>query len=288
MKIAISGSHGLIGSHLASAFLREGHEVLALGRDFSLAPEQLEGAHVLIHLSGASIASGRWTKQTKQKILSSRVDGTRMLVRILHRLQRPPGVFFCASASGYYGSSLDQEMIETSPCGRGFLADVCRQWEDAAVSASTDQRIRTIILRFSPVVSTRGGILQKMLPVFQQGFGGPLGAGNQRISWIALEEIPKIIHFLLDRADINGPINCSSPQPLSNAEFSRLLADVLRKPCLLRMPSVLIKMILGEMGEEVLLGGANVLPDRLLRSGYKFNETDLRNVLKRLLTPANP
>lgn len=278
MKIALSGSRGLIGSHLYAYYTGQGHHVIRLGRSFTSSAAELEGCDAVIHLAGVSIADKPWTNQTKEDILSSRIDGTRSLTSVLVNLKHPPKVFFCASATGYYGSSLTTSFTEDSLKGEGFLADVCARWEMAASLAKKNTAIRVINLRFSPVLSFKGGILKAMLPVFSLGLGGPLGSGSQRVSWIALNEIPAIIDFLIKHTDISGPVNCTSPNPVSNLEFSQALAAAFNKPCFIRVPRFVIQILFGEMGEALLLGGADVRPSRLMHAGYQFSLPQLADV----------
>ena len=282
MKIAISGSHGLVGSSLFSAFQSNGHNVIRLGRPGTNIDSGLENADAVIHLGGVNIASGRWTPKLKAEILESRTNGTRQLVSMLSRLRQPPKVFICASAIGYYGSSETTAFNEHSPKGQGFLADVCDAWEQEALAAE-HKGIRVVLLRFGPILSLHGGMLERMLPIFKLGLGSPIGKGAQMISWIALDEILPIITFILEKNLISGPVNCVAPAPVSNTEFSRILAKLLKRPCGFNVPEPMIRLALGEMGEEMLLRGAKVTPTRLIQEGYTFHEPDLTTVLRRLL-----
>lgn len=283
MKIAISGSHGLVGHHLRNIFANDHHHIVTLGRAGSWVASEIENCDLIIHLAGANISAGRWTKKIKNDIFSSRVEGTQQLVALMGTLKNPPPVFMCASAIGYYGHESSGPLTESSAPGKTFLADVCVHWEAAARSAALINNMRVITLRFAPILSTTGGMLKAMLPVFKAGLGGPIANGTQSVSWITLEEIPRIIYFLLAHPEISGPVNCSSPHPVSNLMFSQTLARLLKRPCCLPVPEIMVRLLFGEMGQELLLSGAKVLPAKLESAGYQFNEPHLNVAMDHLL-----
>lgn len=289
MKIVLTGATGLVGREVAEYFESRGHEILRMvrrkpvdGTEIYWDPllrqiesEKLEGCDVVIHLAGANIASRRWSLAYKDQILSSRVDGTKFLATALSILKKPPKVFICASAVGFYGNySSDKTLNESSPAGRDFLANVCVEWEKAAEPAIS-AAVRTVFLRLGMVVSKKGGALGKMLPVFRLGGGGKIGSGEQMMSWIALPEIPEIMNFVIQNKTFSGPVNAVSPHPVCNAEFTTILGKALRRPTILPLPAFVVKLLFGEMGETLLLGGARVMPDKLLKSGYVFKFPDL-------------
>ncbi|MBF0593658.1 MAG: TIGR01777 family protein [Candidatus Omnitrophica bacterium] len=301
MKIAISGSHGLIGRYLFDTLHQEHHQVFRLQRSKaasydesissiywdpltgSAAAERLEGCDVVIHLAGANIASKRWNASVKKDIFTSRVDATRALVQILLRLRPPPKLFICASAIGFYGAGSQVDVTETSSCGKGFLAELCSAWENSAALLSDKAGVRVVNLRFGPVLSLDGGILAQMLPVFRIGLGGPVGLGSQYINWISLREISSIINFICQHPEITGPVNCVSPGAVTNASFSLTLAGILRRTCFLPTPAWLVRLLFGEMADELILHSPRVLPSRLLDSGYVFQEPYLAEALTRML-----
>ena len=300
LKIAISGSTGMIGRILVDFLKSQGHGVTRVVRQYPAGHSQdsfvvwdigkrkidssgLEGHDVIIHLAGASIAGSRWTKFYKQTIYSSRIEGTRLLCEALVKLKHPPRLLLCASAVGYYGNHEPDVVIdETAEAGQDFLAKVCEDWEKAADSAATNN-IRVVFLRTGPVLSLEGGVLAKMLPIFKFGLGGIVGTGKQMFSWIALDEIPYIISHLIASEEIFGPVNCVSPHPVSNVEFTKILGKVIRRPTFVPLPSTAVKIMFGEMGDSLLLGGARVVPKRLLENGYQFHYPNLEATLEHLI-----
>ncbi len=297
MRIAISGSTGLIGSRLIEHFKTQGHYLTRIIRETTLynhgepiarwdikrgtiEAEKLEAHDCVIHLGGANISDKPWTEENKKVIYESRVDSTALLSQTLALLFRPPKVFFCASAVGFYGPQPGQVVLdESSPKGKGFLAQVCSQWEKATQAAQAG-RIRVVNLRFGMVLSGKGGALAKMIPVFDLGLGGRIGSGKQVISWIALEEIPNIISHIIAHDQISGPVNIVSPNPVTNAEFTKSLGSVMQRPTFFPLPAMIVKMMFGEMGEELLLNGARAMPKRLLDSQYTFAYPEIKSALK--------
>lgn len=295
MRIAITGSTGLVGTRLTNFFQEEGCRVFRLVRKpgqgggeavywqpetGEIDAEALEGMDVLIHLAGKSI-NGRWTKRRKEEILLSRTKGTRLIAETLAALKRPPKVFLSASGIGMTREDV-REVDESDSVGSGFLSDVIKEWEKSARPAEK-AGIRVVHLRFGLVLSPRGGALKQMLPAFKLGLGGRLGHGRQGVSWVALEEIPHVVRFLIDRKEVAGPVNVASPNPVSNAEFIRALGAALRRPTRIPMPAFVLKLMFGEMGEELLLKGNRAIPKKLLDAGYTFRYPDLESALKEML-----
>ncbi len=290
MRLVISGSHGLIGSALKNFFEKEGHEVYPLVRQTqvraasgiqwdnknqTIEKDKLENMDAVIHLAGASIAGARWTAAYKKEILESRVNGTKFLSKTLTQLRKPPRVFLTASAVGYYGYLRPAPRVdESSPKGQGFLAEVCEAWENAAQPAR-EAGLRVIHLRFGMVLAANGGALAKMLPVFKLGLGGIIGSGRQMISWIALDDIPPVVKHLIKEENISGSVNVVSPRPVSNKEFTKSLGQVLKRPTIFPLPEAAVKLLFGQMGEELLLGSNFVVPQKLFHSNYKFLYPDL-------------
>jgi uncharacterized protein (TIGR01777 family) len=295
VKVLVSGASGLVGRALVQSLRRQGHQVRCLRRGSAgggdvawdpevgaLDPGALEGLDGVVHLAGENIAAGRWTPTRKARILSSRVQGTGLLAQTLARLAQPPSVLVCASAVGYYGDRGGEELTEASPPGQGFLAQVCRAWEEAAAPARA-AGIRAAHLRFGMVLSARGGALSRMLLPFRLGLGGRMGSGKQWMSWICLEDAVRAILHLLEHPDLSGPFNAVSPHPCTNAEFARTLGKVLRRPALFPAPAWALRLALGEMAEELLLSSARALPVRLLESGFRFEHPELEKALRHLL-----
>jgi len=294
MKILISGSSGLIGSTAATALKSDGHNVVHLVRpgkppnpgDVQWDPMRatvdvaaLEGVEVVIHLSGAGIADGRWTEERKQLLRSSRIDTTRVLVDSLSRLKQKPRVLIVASAIGYYGNRGDEILTESSTTGTDFLALVCRDWE-AEASRAAARGIRTVMLRTGVVLSGKGGALPKMLPLFKLGLGGRLGSGQQWMSWIAIEDVVGIIRNAIANEQVSGPVNVVAPNPVRNEEFTRLLAAMLHRPAIFPAPAFMLRLAMGEMADALLLSSDRVKPERILAAGYKFRFEILEPALR--------
>jgi uncharacterized protein len=240
----------------------------------------LEEIDAVVHLAGQSIA-GLWTRSYKRRILESRVRGTSLLATSLAKLRQPPRVLVSASAIGYYGNRLASESLdETGSRGGGFLAEVVEQWESAAEPASR-AGIRVVHPRFGLVLSKEGGALKPVLPVFYVGLGGRLGSGKQIWSWVALDDVVGSILHLIDQS-LSGPVNVTAPNPVSNAEFTKVLGQVLHRPTWLAVPEFLLRLI-GGAAEELILFGARVVPRKLLESGYRFRYPQLRQALQAVL-----
>lgn len=298
MKILVSGSTGTVGTHLISHLPSLYHDVWRLVRSPVDGENQifwdpktyavgdtgpLEGFDAVVHLCGESIVGGRWTEKKKKSISESRVESTRRLVSLLSGLSRPPRTFICASAVGYYGDRTDRRLTERSSAGLGFLPELCVRWEREA-SAAADFGARVVNLRIGIVLSPKGGMLGSVLPVFRLGLGGVIGNGGQYISWISVEDLSRIIVFLLGRGEISGPVNAVSPDPVTNREFTKTLAGALRRPAPLPLPEFVVRLVFGEMGVEAMLSSARVFPEKLLSSGFRFHHEKLGKALGDMLS----
>ena len=295
MKILVAGSSGLIGTALCSRLEREGHEVVRLVRRApaqgelrwdpeagELEQEALEGIDGVVHLGGRSIVAERWTASVKAQLRQSRVQTTQLLAARLARLAAPPRVLVCASAVGIYGHRRDEELDEESDTGGGFLAELGRAWEGASAVAS-EAGIRVVQARLGIVLSRRGGALAKMLLPFRLGIGGKIGDGRQYVSWISLEDAVAALIYAVENDALRGPVNLTAPQPVTNAELTRTLGRVLRRPTLLPLPAFAAKLVLGELAEEGLLASQRVRPKRLLEAGFEFAYPELEGALRRAL-----
>lgn len=247
-----------------------------------LDPQQLVGLDGVVHLSGEPIAGGRWTAARKRAILDSRVGSTRLLCERLAGLAVPPRVLVCASAIGYYGARGDELLDEQSAPGSGFLAEVCTAWE-AACAPARDAGIRVVHARIGVVLAREGGALASMLPPFRLGLGGPLGDGRAFMSWITLEDLVGAIGHALTQDQVVGPMNAVAPNPVRNAEFTRALGQALHRPAVLPVPSLALRLALGEMGPALLLASTRVVPRVLLDTGYVFQHPTLAEALQATL-----
>jgi uncharacterized protein (TIGR01777 family) len=293
--IAVTGASGFIGSALVAALRSRGDRVRPLVRPGGMAddaiqwdPERgridsdaLEGVDALVHLAGESVANGRWTEAQKARIRDSRVKGTSLLASTLIGLKRKPAVWVSGSAVGIYGDRGAQELDEQSSVGHDFLSDVGVAWESAARPAIA--ALRVVHPRTGIVLHPGGGALAKLLPVFKWGLGGKLGSGEQYMSWISRQDAVRALIHLLDRSDLRGPVNVTSPAPVTNAELSRELAAALKRPALFTVPAFAARLALGEMADVALLSGQRVLPQRLLSSDFRFEHPDLQGCLRALL-----
>jgi hypothetical protein len=291
MKIAVSGGSGLIGTALTRTLAGSGHDCRQLVRraprnagELEWRPERglvepaaAQGVDAIVHLAGESVAGGRWTTAKRHRIRSSRAPATLRLVESLSPLKRPPRVFVCASAVGYYGDRGDELLVEDSPAGGGFLASVCRDWEAAAATAATICE-RVVMLRFGVVLSAAGGALPRMQKPFRFGLGGRLGSGRQYFPWIHLEDAAAAIRHLLDHGE--GPVNLTAPEQVTNADLTRSLARALRRPALLPVPAPALAAAFGAMAREALLASARVVPERLQNSGYEYRYPTLDSALR--------
>jgi len=293
VRILISGASGFIGGAVSSHFEQKGDEVVRLSRGGSSARtivwdpekafldrEELEGFDVVIHLAGEPIL-GRWTADKKRRIFASRVESTRLLSQTLAALAHPPRCFLSASAVGYYGNRGEEVLTEESLPGNGFLSHVCIEWEHA--SKSLEKRgIRTLHTRFGTVLG-KGGALSKLLLPYKLCLGGPLGTGQQWMSWVALEDLVRAIDFSLRDSTLSGPVNVVSPQPVRQLEFAHTLASLLHRPSFFPQPAWLLQLLFGDMAREVLLSSARVQPKKLLQAGFQFQSPDLKCSLQKLI-----
>jgi uncharacterized protein len=243
-----------------------------------LNPRDLEGAEAVIHLAGEPIAQ-RWTGSRREAIRDSRVRGTELLARAIAALERKPSVLLSGSAVGYYGDRGDEAVEEESASGTDFLAGVAREWE-AATAAAKDAGVRVVLLRTGIVLSPHGGALERLLPPFRLGVGGPIGTGRQWMSWIALDDHLNATEHALATTGLHGPVNLVSPNPVTNAEFAATLGRVLGRPALVPVPSFALELLYGEMARATILAGQRVLPGALLRTGFKFAHPTLEEALR--------
>jgi hypothetical protein len=297
MHLIVTGSTGLVGSAATRRLAAAGHRVRravrsrpAPGSDDIfwdpaagvLDPASLGGVEAAVHLAGESIAGGRWTAQKKARIRDSRARGTRLLSETLARLPKRPRVLVCASAVGYYGDRGSEVVTERSVPGRGFLAEVCRDWEAASAPASA-AGIRVVTLRCGVVLSPSGGMLGKLLLPFRLGLGGRVGGGGQYMSWIELDDLVRVIEHALAAESLSGAVNAVAPHPVTNLEFTRTLGRVLSRPTIFPLPAFAARSALGEMADELLLSSARVEPQRLLESGFVFQHPTLESALRHVL-----
>ncbi|MGI5352005.1 TIGR01777 family oxidoreductase [Streptomyces sp. CA-250714] len=282
MRIAVTGSTGLIGSALTRSLRAEGHEVLRLVRRPAEASDEvrwdpkegrvevaeLVGCEAVVHLAGASVGAHRWTDSYKRELRDSRVLGTRTLAGALASLDTPPRTLIVGTAVGYYGDTGDQAVTESAGPGTGFLAELCQDWEAAAKPAQ-DAGIRTVFGRTGLVVARGGGAWGPLFPLFKAGLGGRLGNGRQYWSHIALHDHLAALRFLLGEESLSGPVNLTAPQPATNREVTAAMGRVLHRPTLFAVPAPVLRIALGEFAQDVL-GSQRVLPRRLLDAGFRF------------------
>ncbi|HUC42818.1 MAG TPA: TIGR01777 family oxidoreductase [Candidatus Sulfotelmatobacter sp.] len=296
LRVAVTGATGLVGSALCAFLLAGGHEVIRLVRGRPAATgeaawdplrgtidrDRLEGLDAVVHLAGENIASGRWTRRRKARILASRTLGTELIVRTLAALAHPPETLVSASAIGIYGATGRLVVDESSPPGTGFLSEVSRAWEAAAAPAAA-AGIRVVALRLGIVLSPRGGALGKMLPAFRLALGGPIGSGGQGFSWVALDDAVYAIHHVIRSRGVAGPVNVVAPEPVGQREFARALGIALGRPALFPLPRAMVWAVFGQLGEETLLASPYVSPGVLARSGFVWSAPELDAALASLL-----
>ncbi|MGH9688989.1 MAG: TIGR01777 family oxidoreductase [Candidatus Acidiferrales bacterium] len=297
MKILISGASGLVGAALCGALRAEGHTVARIVRPGGKAVDgdvrwdpasavidttAMEGAEAVVHLSGASIADGRWTPARKAVLRSSRVDSTRLLVDAMMQLKRRPRLLVCASATGYYGDRGEEALTEASDPGTDFLALLARDWEAEAMRASA-AGIRTVMLRFGVILARNGGALPKMLLPFRLGVGGRIGSGRQWLPWIALEDAVGVARAAIEDERLAGALNTVAPNPVRNNEFTRIAARLLHRPAIFAVPGFALRIALGEMAKPLLLASTRALPDKLTKLGHAFRFTELEAALREIL-----
>jgi uncharacterized protein (TIGR01777 family) len=297
MKVAVTGSHGLIGKALCTDLGKAGHEVWRIVRTSSasganeicwnpasgsIEAAKLESFDAVVHLAGENIAGQRWTEAHKRKILESRIQSTTLLAKTIAQLSQPPKVVASGSAIGFYGDRGSEKLTEASNPGTGFLAGVCRDWEDAIDSVQS-AGVRVVKLRTGVVLSTEGGALAKMLPVFQLGGGGIIGSGQQYMSWISTTDEVKAIEFVLENSHLTGPVNLVAPNAVTNAQFTKALGQVLHRPTFLPLPAFAAKIVLGEMADELLLSSQLVVPTKLSSAGFTYQFPKLEDALRQAL-----
>lgn len=296
MRIAIAGASGLIGSALSSALRASGHAVIRLVRTprdetdavvwnpatGKIDATRLGDVDAIVNLAGENIGAGRWTASRREAIWLSRIDATRTLVGLLRQRHPRPAVLVNASAVGFYGDCGDQTLSEDHAAGDGFLADVCEAWElEARAAESTG--VRVVRARFGVVLAREGGALAKMLPLFRCGLGGRMGTGRQWMSWIALDDAVRALLYLVGNHRCSGVFNLTAPAPVTNAEFTRVLAQRLRRPAMLPVPAWALTMILGEMARGTLLASTRAVPERLLAEPFHFEHPHLEAALRHVL-----
>ena len=292
----LSGASGLIGRNLTKRLKDEGHEITGLVRFPSKTSENkvfidyknrnyelsdFEDYDAVIHLAGENIV-GRWNDVKKRNLVRSRIDTTGLLIEIFKNVNNPPKHFLCASAVGIYGDSGELTVDETSDIGSGFLPNLAVNWEKEAKHAN-EFGARVVNLRIGLVLDKNDGALSKMLTPFKLGLGGNIGDGKQYWSWISINDVVSSINFILNNSEISGPVNLVSPNPCTNKYFTSVLAEVVNRPAFFHIPSKIIKLIFGEMGEQVLLFGTRVRPKKLLDHNYQFIDTDLKITLEKLI-----
>ena len=296
MNVGISGGSGLIGRALCDHLGRSGWGVTVFGRtpvkghafiewDILGGPapvNALTGLDGFVHLAGEPIASGRWSEERKRLIRESRILGTRNLIAAVQASPDPPGVIVSSSAVGFYGSRGSEELSENDPSGTGFLAEICRDWEAEALQAK-NAGSRVVLLRTGIVLSPEGGVLGKMLPPFRIGLGGKLGTGDQYMSWIHVSDHLRLIKTTLSDSRFEGPVNATSPGPVTNREFTNSLSRTLRRPAWFTVPGPALRLALGEMAETLLLEGQRVVPRKALELSFEFRFPKLQPALKQLL-----
>jgi uncharacterized protein len=296
MKVLVTGATGLVGSALVPFLTTGGHEVFRLTRSApteandivwnpdrnELPKARLEGLDAVIHLAGENIAKTRWNSTVKDRIRRSRVNGTRLLCETLAGLKQPPKTLIAASAIGFYGNRGAEMLNESASAGTGFLPELCRDWE-AACEPARAAGIRVANLRIGVVLSPKGGGLAAMLTPFKLGVGGVVGSGRQYWSWVAIDDVVGAIHHCLMNDKLSGPVNLTAPSPVSNVEFTKTLGRVLGRPTIFPMPSVVARIALGEMANDLLLGSARVMPNRLSESNYEFRCPTLEGALRHVL-----
>lgn len=293
MRTLISGSTGLIGRALVRRLEADGHEVVRLVRPETtggvsgvtwdpatgvLDPSEFEGFDAVVHLAGENIADRRWSDEQKRRIRDSRVVGTTLLSTTLASLNSPPSVFICASAGGYYGDRSDEILKDSAVPGTDFIASATKEWEEACQPAA-EAGIRVANLRISVVLTSSGGMLKRVLPIFKLGFGGKLGSGSQYFSWITLQDAIESIVWTAENDEISGGINITSPNPVTNAEFTRALGRALGRPSIFSVPRFALRVMQGDLS-DVVLSSLRMEPERLVESGFEFSHPEIEDALR--------
>ena len=293
MRVLVSGSTGLIGSSLVRSLESGGHDVVRLLRPQSrttangimwdpaagsLDAREVEGFDSVVHLSGENIANRRWSEAQMARIRDSRIGSTTLLSETLASLDSPPSVLACASAGGYYGDRGVELLDEDASVGTGFMAEATKEWEDATGPAAS-AGIRVVNLRIGVVLTAAGGMLSRVLPIFKLGLGGRLGSGSQYMSWLTRSDVIDATVWTLEHDDLSGPVNVSSPNPVTNKEFTRALGRALRRPAVLVVPTFALRIMQGDLS-EVVMSSARMAPARLRESGFEFRHPEIDGALE--------
>lgn len=303
MRIIITGATGFTGKVLSNHLVEAGYEVIALSRRAKKASEifgqgitvaewdgktakgwaaQADGAYAIINLAGENIGADRWTREKKQSILESRLNAGKAVVEAVKLAKEKPKVMIQASAVGYYDSHSEEILDESSPPGKGFLPDVAQRWE-ASTEEVESSGVRRIIIRTGIVLGKEGGAFPRLLLPFRLFAGGPLGSGNQWFSWIHLLDEVKAIRFLMEKEGLQGVFNLTAPEHLRQKDFCKILGKVLKRPCWLKVPGFMLRLLMGEMADELLLSGQRVIPKRLLQAEYRFQYPEAESALYEIL-----
>ena len=292
-RTLISGSTGLIGRSLVRRLESSGHEVVRLVRPDTrsdaagvswdpargvLDPSAVEGFDAVVHLAGENIADRRWSEEQKRRIRDSRVGGTTLLSTTLANLNHPPAVFACASAGGYYGNRGDELLHDNAAPGTDFIASATKEWEEACDPAA-QAGIRVVNMRIGVVLTASGGMLKRVLPIFKMGLGGKLGSGSQFFSWITLEDVIESTVWAMEKEELSGGINITSPNPLTNAEFTRALGRAVSRPAVFSVPRFALRIMQGDLS-DVVLSSLRMEPQRMLQSGFEFSQPEIDGALQ--------
>lgn len=280
MKIAITGASGSVGRHASELLRGEDHQIHAVSARGSIKPEDFDGCDAVVHLAGEPVAQ-RWTAAAKERIRSSRVDGTHRVVEAMAASKKPPKVLISASAIGIYGSRGAEILTESSAPAVDFLGEVATEWEREAEAAKA-VGIRVAMLRFGVILARDGGALKQMLLPFKLGIGGRIGNGRQWMSWIHMDDVARLISFAIGNESVRGPVNAVAPNPVTNAEFTRELASTLHRPAILPVPLFALRVLFGEMA-EIVHASQRVIPQAAIRAGFEFKFAELRPALRDLL-----
>jgi uncharacterized protein (TIGR01777 family) len=292
MTFLLTGASGMLGSAIGAALKRQGDDVISLVRrdprerneihwdpaKAQLDSRCLEGVRGAVHLSGANVASRRWTTSFKQEMASSRIDSTRFLSEALATLKNPPKVLVAASATGFYGDRGDEILDEDSAPGKGFFPELCALWE-AATRPAEQAGIRVVHLRFGVVIGPDGGMMARLAPLFRLGLGGRLGSGRQWSSWVSEDDVVSAVLFALKNQSLTGPVNVVAPNPVTNAEFTRALGQAVHRPTLMTAPAFALRLAFGEMADEALLASTHAVPRRLTQAGFVHTHPTLADAL---------